>query len=226
MKKEKNFFFQIEQYKLQKNKIEILQQTVHKLKSDLSKFKKQNNRYISEIQILKQKELSFKMTQANYMKKLRHSKKETLNIKKRLKLALTDMDKQSKYYEQQITRTENKFQKKNNPEPQRISLFNETSKDIDFQWDKCHGLLVNVKYKPSKVPSIRKSITSPTPKFDMEGLSPISASPTPSPQSTDSHSSIHSPREAYKLYVHRMNSSKYNSKQNGKVPNTRPKLIK
>eukprot|EP01084_Bolivina_argentea_P220127 373123_1 len=35
-------------------------------------------------------------------KKMRHAKKEVSNMKKRLRLAMNDMDKQSRYYELQI----------------------------------------------------------------------------------------------------------------------------
>ncbi len=50
---------------------------------------------ITEIKILQRSE-------SNYIRRLQNSKKEILNLKKRLKLAIKDMDRQSKYYEQQL----------------------------------------------------------------------------------------------------------------------------
>eukprot|EP00483_Globobulimina_turgida_P009707 UN09726 len=132
------------------------------------------------------------------MKKLRHSKKEILNIKRRLKLALSDMDKQSKYYEQQIRKTELNTHVIMSPVPPRISLLNDTSKIIEMEWNKCNELFVNV--KQSKMPSIciQKSVTSPTAvKYDNIGML---SSPTPSAPSPAACEVITrcSPNEAYK----------------------------
>eukprot|EP00483_Globobulimina_turgida_P002593 UN02597 len=224
---------EIQQFKAQKNqkhKIEIYKQTIHKLKSEISKMRKERyemtelyNDAVEEIQILKQKESSFNLSQNNCMKKLRHSKKEILNIKRRLKLALSDMDKQSKYYEQQIRKTELNTHVIMSPVPPRISLLNDTSKIIEMEWNKCNELFVNV--KQSKMPSIsiQKSVTSPTAvKYDNIGML---SSPTPSAPSPAACEVITrcSPNEAYKLYVDRMNCKE---NQTNTPVLVRPKLIK